>query len=70
MGVILICLEEVVVSVRARIRPKIVTISAVNLRDGGMVIIGVLVGKKFRVMISPAIMLPQARRSIGAVIAW
>lgn len=69
VGVILICLEVAVASANAIIRPIIVTISAANLRDSGIVIVGVLDGRKFRVIINPAIMLPQARRSIGAVTA-
>lgn len=68
-GVILICLEVVVASARAIISPVIVTASAASLSEEGIVIMGVLDGRKYEVMIRPAIMLPQARRSIDAVTA-
>lgn len=69
VGVILICLEVDVASVRAMIRPVIVTASAASLSRGGIVIMGVFSGKKFKVIINPATMLPQARRSIDAITA-
>lgn len=68
-GVILICLEVVVASARAIISPVVVTASAANLRDRGIVIMGVLDGRKYEVMTRPATMLPQAKRSIDAVTA-
>lgn len=69
LGVILICLEVAVTKARAIMRPTIVTASAAIFIEGGMVMIGVLDGRKFEVMSRPAIMLPQARRSMGAVTA-
>lgn len=66
--IILICLEAVVANVRAMIRPRIVTIKAAILRGRGIVITGALCGKKFKVIIRPAMILPQARRSIGIII--
>lgn len=67
--VILICLEVVVASVRAIITPRIVTAMAAILRERDIVMTGALDGRKFEVMISPAMMLPQARRSIDAITA-
>lgn len=49
----------------ATIRPTIVTRIAAVLADKGMVRIGVFIGGIFEAIISPAIMLPQARRLIG-----
>lgn len=69
MGVILICLDVVVVRARAIMRPIIVTASAASFSERGMVIVGVFDGRKFEVIISPAIILPQARRSMGAITA-
>ena len=69
VGIILICLEVVVARARAMIRPVIVTASAAILRDKGIVIVGVFDGRKFEMIISPAMILPQARRSIGAITA-
>lgn len=69
-GEILICLVAVVAKVSAIIRPAIVTSNAASLREGGIVIVGVFDGRKFRVIIRPAMILPQARRSIGAVSVW
>lgn len=43
----------------------IVTSNALSFSAGGIVIMGVFVGRKFEVMTSPAIMLPQASRLIG-----
>lgn len=65
--VILICLDVVVASARAIIRPIIVTAIAATLRERGIVIVGVLDGRKFEVIISPATILPQARRPIDAI---
>lgn len=70
VGVILICLDVAVASVRAMISPVIVTISAASFMEVGIVIIGVFDGRKFEVMISPAMILPHARRPIGAITAW
>lgn len=67
VGVILICLVVVVASARAMRRPAIVTVRAAILRERGIVIIGVFDGRKFEVIIKPAIILPQARRSIDAM---
>lgn len=69
MGVVLICFVVVVASARAITSPVIVTASAASLRDRGIVIVGVFIGKKFEVIISPAIILPHASRSIGAMTA-
>lgn len=46
------------------------TMSALNFRVVGIVITGVLVGRKFEVIISPATILPQASRLIGFKIVW
>lgn len=53
----------------ARAIPSAVTSKAVILIDSGMVIGGVFVGGMYEVMISPAVMLPRARRVIGEVTA-
>lgn len=50
-------------------KPIIVTRSAANFRENGIVIIGVFEGRKFEVIINPARMLPQARRLIGLITA-
>ena len=42
-----------------------VTSNALSLSVAGIVMMGVFVGRKFDVIISPAIMLPQASRLIG-----
>lgn len=47
--------------------PIIVTIKAAIFRAIGIVIMGVLKGKKLEVIISPAIILPQASRLIGLI---
>lgn len=69
VGLILICLEVIVASASAITKPVIVTTSAANFREGVIVIVGVFDGKKFMVIMSPAMMLPQASRPIGAIIA-
>lgn len=69
-GETLICLVVAVARASAIMRPTIVTSSAANLRESGIVIVGVFEGRKFRVRIRPAMMLPQARRSMGAVNVW
>lgn len=56
-------------SSRAVISPRIVTIRAASLRVKGMVIMGVLRGVMDEVIISPAIILPQASRLIGLITA-
>lgn len=69
-GEVLICLVVAVARASAIIRPMIVTSNAANLREGGIVMVGVFDGRKFKVRIRPAMMLPQARRSMGAVSVW
>lgn len=48
-------------------RPTIVTRRAAIFRVVGIVIIGVFIGGKFCVIISPATMLPQASRLMGLI---
>lgn len=67
VGVILICLFVMVVSSMATNSPVIVTIRAAIFRDAGIVMMGVFEGRKFEVMMSPAIMLPQASRLMGLI---
>lgn len=69
VGVILICFDVAVASVRAIIKPVMVTISAASFKDVGIVMMGVFDGRKFEVRIRPAIMLPHARRPMGAMTA-
>lgn len=69
MGVILNCLAVIVVSAMAVNTPIMVTVIAASLREVGIVMIGIFDGKKFDVMMSPAIMLPHARRLIGLITA-
>lgn len=64
-GLILNCLFVRLASSMAVISPMAVTNRALSLREGGIVIMGVFVGKKFDVIISPAMMLPHASRLIG-----
>jgi len=45
--------------------PMAVTIRALSFNVGCIVMIGVFIGRKFDVIIRPAIMLPQASRLIG-----
>lgn len=52
---------------RAISRPRVVTISADNFMVGVITITGVLLGSIFEVIISPAKMLPHARRLIGLI---
>lgn len=54
---------------RARRIPRAVTSRAVILMYVGIVIGGVFMGMMKEVMISPAVMLPRARRVIGATTA-
>lgn len=65
LGVCLNCLVVNEASSRAIINPRIETSRAANLRNKGIDIIGVFVGRRFNVIIKPATMLPQARRLIG-----
>lgn len=54
---------------RASRMPRTVTSMAVILMYRGMVVGGVFIGMMKEVMISPAVMLPSARRVIGATTA-
>lgn len=67
VGVILTCLLVMAVSSMATRSPAMVTIRAASFRVIGIVIIGVFEGRKLDVIISPAIMLPQASRLIGLI---
>lgn len=67
MGVVLNCLFVRAVNSKANNRPAIVTARAANFRGMGMVMIGVFEGRKFNVMMNPAMMLPQASRLIGLI---
>lgn len=67
LGVVLNCLLVSDASSNAMRRPEIVTRRAANFKWVGMVITGVLVGRKFEVIRSPAMMLPQASRLIGLI---
>jgi len=69
VGVILTCLLVIEASSNAVNSPRMVTIRALNFREGCMVIIGVLRGVRLDVIIRPATMLPQARRLIGLMTA-
>lgn len=67
MGAGLNCLVVREASSRAITSPRMVTVRAASFRSGGMVIIGVLNGRKFVVRSRPAIMLPHASRLRGFV---
>lgn len=67
VGVILTCLLVMVVSSMATRSPIIVTMRAASFRVVGIVIVGVFEGRKLDVMISPAMMLPQASRLMGLI---
>lgn len=67
LGTALNCLLVSDASSSAIRRPKIVTRRAANFNGRGMVITGVLEGRKFEVIKSPATMLPQANRLIGLI---
>lgn len=69
VGKILSCFEVKIAISKAMRRPRIETNNAASLRVGGIVITGVFKGGKLSVIISPAIMLPQARRLIGLITA-
>lgn len=66
-GVDLSCLDVNEASSRAIKSPVNVTRRAVSLITGGIDITGVFVGRRFVVIRSPAIMLPQASRLIGLI---
>lgn len=67
LGVVLNCLLVSDASSNAMRRPKMVTRRAASFKWVGMVITGVLDGRKFEVIRSPAMMLPQASRLIGLI---
>lgn len=69
MGFILTCLLVREANSRAVKRPRIVTISALSLRRGCIVMMGVLRGVMLEVIRSPAITLPQASRLMGLITA-
>lgn len=69
LGVGLNCLFVRLASSRAIKRPRIVTIRAASLREGCIVITGVLGRTIFEVISSPAMMLPHARRLMGLTTA-
>lgn len=66
-GLIFSCLFVSSASSVARIRPAIETSRAANFDSGGRVIIGVFSGEMLEVIISPAVMLPQASRLTGLI---
>lgn len=67
VGVIFICLLVRLASSMAVNRPMIVTKRAAIFRVVGIVMTGVFAGRRFWVMISPAVMLPQASRLRGLI---
>lgn len=67
IGVIFTCLLVMLARSMATSRPVIVTRRAAILRVVGIVIIGVFIGRKFCVMMRPAMMLPQASRLIELI---
>lgn len=69
LGVILNCLLVKEASSRAINTPIIVTVRAANLRMGGIDIMGVFRGVIWEVIKRPAMMLPQAKRSMGLITA-
>lgn len=68
-GVGLNCLVVRDASSSARRSPAIVTAKAASFSGSGIDITGVLRGKMFEVIISPAIILPQAKRLMGLITA-
>lgn len=62
IGVIFTCLLVKLASSMATSRPAIVTMRAAIFKVIDIVMIGVFIGGKFCVIMSPAIMLPQASR--------
>lgn len=69
IGAGLNCLAVREASSNAVKRPKMVTARAASLRNGGIDIIGVFKGVMFEVRISPARILPQAKRLMGLITA-
>lgn len=69
VGETLTCLLVIDASSRAVANPRAVTISALNLRAGCMVMMGVLRGIRLEVIRRPATMLPQASRLMGLITA-
>lgn len=69
MGIVLNCFDVIDASSIAMRKPMIVTVKAASLRSGGIVMTGVFDGRKLDVIISPAMMLPQASRLIGLITA-
>lgn len=67
LGVVLNCLLVRDASSNAIRRPEMVTRRAASFNGRGMVMTGVLEGRKFEVITSPAIMLPQASRLMGLI---
>lgn len=63
------CLLVREASSKAVSSPIVVTARAASLSNGGIVITGVLRGRMFEVIRSPATMLPQARRLMGEMTA-
>lgn len=64
VGVIFICLFVKLANSMATRSPTIVTARAAIFKIVGIVITGAFMGRKFCVIISPAMMLPQASRLI------
>ena len=69
VGVTFICLLVSEASSRAVRSPRTVTIRALSLSEGCIVIMGVLRGVMLEVITRPAIMLPQASRLMGLITA-
>lgn len=69
LGTCLNCFDDREASSIAVKSPIIVTIRAESFREVGIVIGGVLMGKKFMVIKKPAMMLPQASRLMGLITA-
>lgn len=69
MGVVFICLLVNDASSKAVRSPRMVTISALSLRAGCIVMMGVFIGVILEVISRPATILPQARRLIGLITA-
>lgn len=69
LGAGLNCLVVSDASSRAKRRPRILTIRAASLSEGGIVITGVFKGIILEVIKRPAMMLPQASRLMGLITA-
>lgn len=67
LGFVWCCLFVREVSSKARSSPVTVTIKAVSLSKGVMVMTGVFRGSMLEVRIRPAIRLPQAKRLMGLI---